>query len=142
MKIAVTQLTLEPRRFREDIPVKDLDVETDVIKFREPIRVDVRAQRITNAVSIDLSLGGAMDATCGRCLEEFTIELDRYIQLHYQVKPTDQALDLDGDIREEIILGYPMHPLCKAGCKGLCATCGKNLNEGGCSCATTQKKTF
>ena len=137
MKIAVRQLTHEPRSFREDVPAGSLDLETEIIKFREPIRVEIQVWRITNVVSVEMSLSGALYVPCGRCLEEVKIGLDRHLQLNYPVSPSDQTLDLGPDIREELILGYPLTPLCNTGCKGLCARCGKNLNEGGCSCATT-----
>ncbi len=43
-------------------------------------------------------------------------------------------LDLVPMLREQVILASPMHPLCAEGCRGLCARCGKDLNEGLCRC--------
>lgn len=37
-------------------------------------------------------------------------------------------------IHEQIILTLPMQPLCREECKGLCPSCGKDLNEGPCGC--------
>ena len=37
-------------------------------------------------------------------------------------------------LREHIILAAPMQPLCREDCVGLCARCGKDLNEGPCQC--------
>jgi len=37
-------------------------------------------------------------------------------------------------LREHIILAAPMQPLCRDECAGLCARCGKDLNEGPCQC--------
>ena len=38
-------------------------------------------------------------------------------------------------LREQLILASPMHPLCAEGMfLGLCARCGKDLNEGPCRC--------
>jgi len=39
-------------------------------------------------------------------------------------------------LREHIILAAPMQPLCREECAGLCARCGKDLNEGPCQCPT------
>jgi uncharacterized protein len=50
------------------------------------------------------------------------------------IEGRSRTIDLGPDIREEIILDYPVKPLCKPDCKGLCPTCGKNLNEGQCNC--------
>jgi uncharacterized protein len=44
-------------------------------------------------------------------------------------------LDLAPMLREQLILASPMHPLCTENCRGLCARCGKDLNEGPCQCA-------
>jgi uncharacterized protein len=43
-------------------------------------------------------------------------------------------VELDDEIRQEIILDYPMKIICKAECKGLCPNCGQNLNTGECDC--------
>lgn len=47
-------------------------------------------------------------------------------------------LDLAPMLREQVILVSPMHPLCSEQCLGLCAQCGKDLNEGPCHCAAEQ----
>ncbi len=44
-------------------------------------------------------------------------------------------LELAPMLREQVILAAPMHPLCQEECLGLCARCGKDLNEGPCHCA-------
>ena len=44
------------------------------------------------------------------------------------------VINLEGLLWEEFVLALPVHPLCKPDCKGLCPDCGKNLNEGSCSC--------
>lgn len=43
-------------------------------------------------------------------------------------------LELAPMLREQLILASPMHPLCSEQCRGLCARCGKDLNEGPCRC--------
>lgn len=43
-------------------------------------------------------------------------------------------LELAPMLREHIILAAPMQPLCRENCAGLCARCGKDLNEGPCQC--------
>jgi len=46
-----------------------------------------------------------------------------------------KVLSLDGEIREAVILGLPMRPLCKEDCAGLCPRCGEDRNLGPCRCA-------
>jgi len=52
-------------------------------------------------------------------------------QYHYQ----GDHVELAPMVREHVILAAPMQPLCKEDCAGLCASCGKDLNEGPCLCA-------
>ena len=52
-------------------------------------------------------------------------------QYHYQ----GNQLELAPMLREHMILSAPMQPLCSDNCLGLCAQCGKDLNEGPCQCA-------
>ncbi|MGE3978525.1 MAG: DUF177 domain-containing protein [Nitrospira sp.] len=47
---------------------------------------------------------------------------------------TGDHLELAPMLREQLILASPMHPLCSEECRGLCARCGKDLNEGPCRC--------
>ena len=46
-------------------------------------------------------------------------------------------LDVDALIYDEILMDFPMKPLCSEDCKGLCKVCGTNLNENTCDCDTT-----
>jgi len=68
-----------------------------------------------------------------KAVEEIEVEPD---------EPNDDIYYYSGDhlelapmVREQLILASPMHPLCAEDCRGLCARCGKDLNEGPCSCA-------
>ncbi len=46
----------------------------------------------------------------------------------------ENMLDLTELLRQNILLSMPIKPLCSDECKGLCPTCGRNLNEGPCNC--------
>jgi uncharacterized protein len=47
----------------------------------------------------------------------------------------NREIDLARVVRDEVFLELPMQALCSEDCHGLCASCGKNLNEGACGCA-------
>jgi uncharacterized protein len=47
---------------------------------------------------------------------------------------TGTKLAIADILREQILLALPMKVLCTVDCKGLCPTCGTNLNFGSCSC--------
>jgi uncharacterized protein len=42
------------------------------------------------------------------------------------------VLDLKPAVREHWLLAVPRFALCKEGCRGLCPTCGENLNYANC----------
>jgi uncharacterized protein len=134
VKIRIAQISQEGISLEENVGASELDLETDTVKFLSPINIKAEASRITNAVSVDLSLKGLMSLVCSRCLNEFKTELKKKLKLNYQVEKDQQVIDLGPDIREEIILDYPIQPLCAVNCKGLCPKCGANLNSGKCNC--------
>ena len=137
MKIETRQIPSEGLGFREEINPRDLDLDTETVSFELPIIVELFAQRVTNTVIIRLNIAGTMSGVCSRCLAGFNIEINKKLDLNFPLDNSEKFIELDPDIREEIMVDYPMKPLCKSDCKGLCQKCGKNLNEGGCSCGTT-----
>jgi uncharacterized protein len=46
----------------------------------------------------------------------------------------DDQLDLEPLVRDAVLLELPQAPLCRADCRGLCATCGANRNLEPCAC--------
>ena len=50
----------------------------------------------------------------------------------------EQYYTLDAELLELLELSFPSKMLCDEDCKGLCQKCGKNLNEGECSCDMTE----
>ena len=97
-----------------------------------------------------LRLQGQMAQECRRCLKPVTVAVDEELDLLFT--PVDGAADPDGEgvrplpqgndelaladaIREEVILSQSLLALCAPDCEGLCARCGKNLNEGRCECS-------
>ena len=46
--------------------------------------------------------------------------------------PDDSHLDLKELVREFAMLEYPIKPICREDCLGLCLECGQNLNERDC----------
>ncbi len=139
MRISVNHIPFHGLTVEKEIDFEKLDIETEDIKFRNPVKVRADITKITNAVSVNLSLKASFYTECSRCLEEVNIDLNKTLKLNFQIVNANQLIDLNTDIREEIILDYPMNPLCKSDCKGLCAKCGKNLNEGVCSCKPQNK---
>lgn len=136
MKIIINQV-LEDLLLEEKIKPAELDLETDLIRFHSDLEVKARLWRITNALTVKLNIRALILADCSRCLDRFEWEFNKDAQLNFPLESSATFIDLNPSIREEVILDYPIKPLCKIDCKGLCVKCGKNKNEGGCPCGST-----
>jgi len=97
---------------------------------------------------------------CSRCLEPFvqpveaaldelfrqTIDVVSGHAIKDEVADDDDSeafqidhnhiLDLTEPVRQTLLVALPMSPLHHEDCRGLCPTCGTNLNLGACDCPT------
>ena len=117
----------------EDIDAEELDIDIGIMHFSEPIHLKAEAWKTDDDLMVQAHVEGERGFTCSLCLEEFNNVFEKDITLHYDIKGLD-SVTIDADIREEIILDHPIRALCKPDCRGLCAFCGTNLNEGPCDC--------
>ncbi|MDP3182838.1 MAG: DUF177 domain-containing protein [Desulfobaccales bacterium] len=99
-------------------------------------------------------LDGKLDLNCSRCLESFVATLQSDFDLLLVPGPekvseegeelaapdldldfySGEVVDLEGILKEQIILMLPLKPLCAETCRGLCPLCGANLEREGCRC--------
>ena len=95
-------------------------------------------------------LEGTALGECRRCLVEVRTDVSEEVHLFfmetgvegaeddaetYLIDPRAHAIDLRPAIREHWLLGVPAYAECREDCKGLCPTCGADLNAGPCACA-------
>jgi uncharacterized protein len=122
-------------------------------KPAEPIRV---TGRLSTAGEGRFYFSGRVQArtemSCRLCLEDVDVEVDEEVHFLMAETGADEAddpdvflydpnarnLDLRSAIRETWLLTAPAFVQCKDDCKGLCATCGTNLNEMTCNCTPTK----
>lgn len=110
------------------------------------LRGNLTLTRTDRHILVEGRLKSARAAECVRCLDSFHLPLQVHLEELfaltagarvadpvYVVEP-DGTIDLTLPLREHILLAQPIQPICRPGCKGLCAQCGKNLNEGPCEC--------
>jgi uncharacterized protein len=110
---------------------------------RDPVaRPDgpIRYELTVEAAGTELVVRGWAEAPlqirCSRCAQFFSTTARVSSFLHaYESAEHPEFLDVSDDVREDLLLEIPAFPLCQAGCKGLCARCGQDLNEGVCGCA-------
>ena len=111
--------------------------------------------RVRNEAGI-LRLDGVLTAemlcVCDRCGEEFEslkqMRLDvTIVEENPEEDPSlfvleGNEIDLDEILSTCFILDMETKFLCREDCKGLCPTCGKNLNLGPCGCRKTLDPRF
>ncbi|MBQ2686988.1 MAG: DUF177 domain-containing protein [Clostridia bacterium] len=81
-------------------------------------------------------------ARCAKTIERiYPLHIERTLALTLENEDNDDYLlikgnkiDMDEELSEELVLGIDFAHYCKDDCKGLCPKCGKDLNEGECSC--------
>ena len=90
--------------------------------------------KIENSLNLKINLQAKALGQCSRCLNDIVLPIAKDFRLNIAIDKSDTSIDINDDIRQEIILEYPDKPLCKDSCLGLCVNCGRNLNEGQCKC--------
>lgn len=115
------------------------------------ISYDLTLSNTGEAILLRGSASAAGTTECARCLEPATVDVEAEIQGYFLLNPEDISegyeedevdvvnkkgdFDIAPNIMAAICYATPFVILCKDDCKGLCPTCGANLNEGTCNCA-------
>jgi uncharacterized protein len=147
----VAGLLGEPIGSVRDISVSSppLDLGPDLTQSRD-VEGDLRLTRTNRGLLVSGRLQTAIEVTCSRCLREFELPVD--IELEDEALPsidlvsgqpadveaepdvlrlTDHhELDLEGEVRDAVVLAEPMAPVCREDCPGLCLVCGQELASG------------
>ncbi len=95
-----------------------------------------------NKVYVSGKVSFAIQGECSRCLSpvkaDVAIDFDEVFSLYKSDEDcysySKDRIDLAEMVKELILLESPKVIYCKDDCKGLCPTCGKNLNNGECDC--------
>ena len=130
--------------------LEGLSAGPDEYVFTEPLSWRVKVTNTGDAFLLEGTVTGVGTTTCGRCLEPATFVLEGELSGYYLIDgdvppedledeeffvlPDDHKIDLEPLFAPALLLDTPMLPLCKDDCKGLCPTCGANLNEAECGC--------
>ena len=132
MKIHVNRIPDEGFKDHATYDPSTMDMDREDIHADGPFEVDAFITKADQELVVDADIRCALRLSCARCLEEFSSMVSVEAVFSYKVRPTD-VVDLTEDVRQEIILAYPMVPVCQPGCKGLCSARGQNLNTTSCN---------
>lgn len=123
-------------------------------EFLVPLSIALHVVREFDHIRVKGSVRTSVRLRCARCLADFTRSIDSGFTIFYSPAgdlPQDEEvelaeedlvsvtyvgdeIDFTHEIAEQVIMEIPYKPLCQADCRGLCATCGNDLNAEPCDC--------
>ena len=145
-----------PFQFPLDPPDDTEDPGSILYGVRFPSPMEASGEVVNSAGYMRLRLDLSLDfvAPCARCLADvagtYRFSLEKTVATPKMLEGLDEDkideyaivedgfLDLDEPARSLLLSEFPSRVLCREDCRGLCPTCGKDLNEGPCSCETTE----
>lgn len=136
MRITVSRVPEEGTTMEATYDPAALDMERDDTHLASPIHVNSFVWKQQDELFVRAVIDCELKMLCARCLMEFTTNVNKEALLTYHVAKLNWV-DITDNVRQEVMLDYPMIPVCSAACKGLCPQCGQDLNQGACNCHGT-----
>lgn len=113
-----------------------------------PMEAVLRVTPQGDSCLVSGSLSGEVGMACSRCTRPARAALEAQFDCFAQTVPDDEGdpallreesgkleLDAGSILWEQFLLALPDKALCSPTCKGLCPTCGADLNTESCTCA-------
>ena len=131
-----------PFRFELDLSGLDFYGERP---FAHPVRVSGAVRNRAGALSLEGTAETTLELACDRCLKPFsqalTLPVSTLLAEELEDEENDEIVllengeaDLDEIFTTALVLSMDAKHVCSEDCKGLCPTCGANLNDGPCGC--------
>jgi len=144
-----TNFSLAPDWWKPDFS------EDRIVGLESPVSAWIKIYPAGKKIIVDGFLSARLLLRCDRCLEPYSWDLSTDFRISLSISPfkgevevelleddlnldfiDGKFLDSDQIIKEQLILNVPLKTLCTLECKGLCPTCGCNLNMTTCSCSS------
>ena len=113
------------------------------------IDLDLRLESVQDGVLVSGTAQVNVTGECSRCLEPISFDKEVELQELFmypltdakgrliedideddeQLRVEDDLIDLEPVLRDAVILGLPLTPLCSPDCLGLCSLCGARLAD-------------
>lgn len=136
------------------VPAGSVGIGAQDVELEGPLHIKLSLDRRGDEIWIRGSLHAIALQQCSRCLVDFSEILELEFEVFCAKLPSvrtmspkgldeedggvhfhdGQVLSIDSEIRESVLLGLPMRPLCRDACAGLCPRCGEDRNLGSCRC--------
>jgi uncharacterized protein len=154
LSLNLSRIRTAQERFEQVYDAGAVPAEQDTFRIAAPVTLAFDIYKDKDQFRLVGGVQTTLELPCSRCLEPFTWPIDSSFDLRYQphtvntgegereIEEDDlttafyenETIDLGQLMLEQFMLALPMKPLCQDGCKGLCPTCGTNLNRAACDC--------
>jgi uncharacterized protein len=106
----------------------------------EDVHLDLRLEAVMDGVLVTGTVIAPVRAECGRCLEPVHDEVEVDVQELFAYEPdpagdgevslmVGDLIDFEPVVRDALVLGLPLNPVCAEDCSGLCTGCGEQLSN-------------
>lgn len=136
LQVFIANLPPEGRPVAGEVRFSTLDIrDDDCIACPNPLRYSLHVAPVGQQLLVRGRLETVLRCRCDRCLGSYDLPLATDDVCHLFEDVGDDVVDLTEYVREDILLVFPLRHLCDDKCRGLCPTCGQNLNAETCSCS-------
>jgi DUF177 domain-containing protein len=154
MRIELEKLEDGKGTFAHTYQPDELDLLDERITLNSPVRLVGSVKRSGAEVVVSGRVSSQVSVECDRCLKtvelpvsaDFSVDYitgQDYESSHAAELTADEldvsvfdgeSIDIDELVKEQILLSVPDRTLCREDCKGICSTCGADLNASACNC--------
>lgn len=154
MELKLHEVDEGQTRLEIELAADSVGITQQDVALEGPLKIGLSLDRRADEIWIRGTVHAIALQQCSRCLVDFSqiLELDFEVfcaKLPSARTMSPKALDeedggvhfhdghvlsIDSEIREAVLLGLPMRPLCRDACAGLCPRCGEDRNLGPCRC--------
>jgi uncharacterized protein len=127
-------------------------------EFLKSLNIHIRAFRVRELFEVQGTFRTSVRLPCSRCLKDFDTSIKSDFELTYTkevpglmdvfdeeeielrveeiglIHFRGEEINLHQGIQEQVVIAFPLKPICDGSCQGLCSKCGADLNQGDCGC--------
>jgi len=128
LNVNIQHLLRHPLSLKGELSVEELDygLADEMVQPKTPLKYALEVEKLDDAVLVQGKLMLTLDCQCVRCLKPFAFRVEIpdwacHLPLTGEdaVPVVNDLVDLTPHIREDTLLGFPQHPVCKPECSGL-----------------------
>lgn len=137
--IDVTGVAGRPESTRSFSGRRDVSLRVGDSTVSGPMLVEGTVRGSAAGVGVDFTASAEASLECVRCLRRWSMVIEVEARQLFSATPdedgyaiSDGLVDVSGPATDEVALAIPMAPLCRPDCRGLCPSCGTDLNTAPC----------